>query len=214
MINKDLLKKLCFAFGPSGNEDEARDIIIGEIKDFADDYYVDKVGNLIAFKKGGKTPDKKRLFSAHMDEVGFMITSVNDDGYLKFKNLGGIENAVILGKQATVGEKRFPAVFGGKPIHLIKKEDREKARSTDDIYLDIGVIKKEKRQRAFALLVAFLYGGFIWAFFPSLYIGTSISWEGHLSGLLTGIILAVYYRNEGPQPPPPDEEDDYEKEAN
>ena len=64
-----------------------------------------------------------------------------------------------------------------------------------------GVIKKVPRQRAFALLVAFLYGGFIWAFFPMLYHGTSISWEGHLSGLLSGIILAFYFRNNGPEPP-------------
>jgi len=62
-----------------------------------------------------------------------------------------------------------------------------------------GVIKKERRQRAFALLVAFLYGGFVWAFFPTLYMGTSTSWEGHLSGLLTGILFAFYYRREGPQ---------------
>ena len=62
-----------------------------------------------------------------------------------------------------------------------------------------GMIKKERRQRAFALLVAFLYGGFIWAFFPALYMGTSVSWEGHLSGLLTGIIFAFYFRHEGPQ---------------
>lgn len=64
-----------------------------------------------------------------------------------------------------------------------------------------GVIKKVPRQRAFALLVAFLYGGFVWAFFPSLYKGTSVSWEGHLSGLLAGIILAFYFRREGPVPP-------------
>lgn len=64
-----------------------------------------------------------------------------------------------------------------------------------------GVIKKVPRQRAFALLVAFLYGGFIWAFFPTLYKGTSISWEGHLSGLLAGIILAFYFRRNGPEPP-------------
>ena len=64
-----------------------------------------------------------------------------------------------------------------------------------------GIIKKVPRQRAFALLVAFLYGGFIWAFFPTLYKGTSISWEGHLSGLLAGIILAIYLRKEGPEPP-------------
>ena len=77
-----------------------------------------------------------------------------------------------------------------------------------------GVIKKVPRQRAFALLVAFLYGGFIWAFFPTLYRGTSISWEGHLSGLLAGIILALYYRSEGPEPPvyPFLEEDDIDEE--
>lgn len=64
-----------------------------------------------------------------------------------------------------------------------------------------GVMKKSYRQRAFALLVAFLYGGFVWAFFPALYAGTSVSWEGHLSGLLAGIAFAFYFRDEGPEPP-------------
>ena len=59
-----------------------------------------------------------------------------------------------------------------------------------------GIIKKERRQRAFALLVAFLYGGFIWAFLPA---SASTSWEGHLSGLITGIVMAFYFRHEGPQ---------------
>jgi len=146
MINKDLLKKLCLAFGPSGNEEEVRDIITDEIKDFADEYYTDKVGNLIVYKKGEKTPEKKRLFVAHMDEVGFMITSVGDDGYLKFKTLGGIEKSVILSKQAIIGEKKFPAVFGGKPIHLLKKDEKDKIRSLDDMYLDIGAVKKDEKK--------------------------------------------------------------------
>lgn len=64
-----------------------------------------------------------------------------------------------------------------------------------------GIIKKVPRQMAFALLVSFLYGGFVWAFFPTLYQHTSISWEGHLSGLLTGIALAFYFRHSGPEPP-------------
>jgi endoglucanase len=81
-----------------------------------------------------------------MDEVGFMIISADGDGYLKFKNLGGIEGTVILGKQATVGEKRLPAVFGGKPVHLIKKEDREKPCLIEDMYLDTGVIKKDSKK--------------------------------------------------------------------
>lgn len=144
-INKDLLKKLCLAFGPSGNEDEVRNIIINEVKNFAGDYYTDKIGNLIAFKKGAEVPEKKRLFIAHMDEVGFMVSSVDSDGYLKFKNLGGIESSVILGKRATVGDKRFPAVFGGKPVHLLKGDERDKARSADNIYLDIGVRKKNDK---------------------------------------------------------------------
>ena len=145
MINKELLKKLCLAFGPSGNEDDVRDIIIEEIKNKADDYYVDKVGNVIAFKKGKKTPDKKRLFAAHMDEVGFMVTSVDGDGYLKVRAVGGIENAVVLGKQATVGEKRLTAVFGGKPIHLLNGNEWNNARN--NIYLDIGVRKKEEEKK-------------------------------------------------------------------
>jgi membrane associated rhomboid family serine protease len=76
-----------------------------------------------------------------------------------------------------------------------------------------GLIRKVPRQMAFSLLVAFLYGGFVWAFFPTLYINTPISWEGHLSGLLTGVALAGYYRRYGP-PMPVDpflDEDDEEE---
>lgn len=146
MIDKTLLKRLCLAFGPSGNEDEVREMIEGEIKDFATECRTDKVGNLIVFKKGESPSPQKRLFCAHMDEVGFMITSAGEDGYLKFKNLGGIEATAMFGKQATVGEKRLPAVFGGKPIHLIKKEDRDKKRPAEDMYLDTGAIKKESKK--------------------------------------------------------------------
>ena len=145
MIDLKLLKKLCMAFGPSGNEIEARDMITSEIKDFADEFFVDKVGNLIAFKKGEKTPAKKRLFAAHMDEVGFMVTEIAESGYLKFENLGGIEGAVILGKRAEVGEKRLPAIFGGKPVHMLKKDEREKVRPAEELYLDVGVVEKNKK---------------------------------------------------------------------
>jgi len=64
-----------------------------------------------------------------------------------------------------------------------------------------GIIRKVPRQMAFSLLVTFLYGGFVWAFFPVLYRETSISWEGHLSGLLSGIAFAFYFRHLGPPPP-------------
>lgn len=76
-----------------------------------------------------------------------------------------------------------------------------------------GLIKKAPQQMAFALLVAFLYGGYVWAFFPMLYQGTNISWEGHLSGLMAGILFAFYFRHDGLQAPPDpfsDEQDDSE----
>jgi len=68
-------------------------------------------------------------------------------------------------------------------------------------HFTIGIIRKVHSQMAFALLIAFLYGGFIWAFFPSLYQYTSVSWEGHLSGMLAGIVFAFYFRDSGPPPP-------------
>ena len=81
-----------------------------------------------------------------------------------------------------------------------------------------GLIRRVPRQMAFALLVAFLYGGFVWAFFPSLYRHTSISWAGHFSGLISGIVLAIYMRRWWPPPPPDpfeseDEEPDDDPEA-
>jgi endoglucanase len=79
-----------------------------------------------------------------MDEVGFMVTSVDGEGYLKVRSVGGIENSVVLGKQAVVGEKRLTAVFGGKPVHLLSGDEWRNARS--NIYLDIGVRKKEEKK--------------------------------------------------------------------
>ena len=77
-----MLKDLCLLNGTSGDEADVRNYIIKEIKDFCE-YSVDSLGSIIALKKGKKTPAEKVMLSAHMDEVGFIITSITDDGYLK-----------------------------------------------------------------------------------------------------------------------------------
>ncbi len=143
-MNIELLKKLCNAFGPSGMEDEVRDIIIEEIKDHCDSYKIDKVGNLIAFKKGKKSSDKKILLSAHMDEIGFMIRKLSDEGYAYFEEIGGVEKAVVGGKRVIIGDKRTFGVICAKAIHLQKADERGVCIPINEMYIDLGCESKEE----------------------------------------------------------------------
>ncbi|NLX61333.1 MAG: M42 family metallopeptidase [Tissierellia bacterium] len=138
-----LLKRLTEASGISGNEWEVRNLIINEIKDHVDDLKIDKLGNVIAFKKGKEIP-KKLMITAHMDEVGLMIIDVDDKGYIKFTTVGGIDKRILVSKPVLVGDKKIPGVIGSKPIHLQMKEERDKAIEVDNLYIDIGVDSKEE----------------------------------------------------------------------
>ena len=114
-MNKELLERLSNANGISGDESAVRNIIINEIKNSGAEYYTDNMGNLLVTKKGRKAPEKKLLVSAHMDEVGFIVSYITDDGYLKFDQVGGIDRRVILGKSVTVG-KNVNGVVSAAPI--------------------------------------------------------------------------------------------------
>lgn len=138
MLN--LLKQLCLIDGISGDEKNVRDFIIGEIKDFCE-YKVDNLGNIICFKKGKKPTAKKVMIDAHTDEVGLIITSVTDKGYLKFKNVGGIDNTTLLFKKVKINGK-INGVIGGKPFHLLSSDDRKK--SPKDLYIDIGAKSRDE----------------------------------------------------------------------
>ena len=81
------------------------------------------------------------MLDAHTDEVGLIITSVTDKGYLKFKNVGGIDNTTLLFKKVKIGGK-INGVIGGKPFHLLSADDRKKAPK--DLYIDIGAKTKEE----------------------------------------------------------------------
>ena len=91
----DLLKRLCETDGASGNEERIRDIIISEIDGFCD-WRIDNLGNIIAFKKGKKKPQSKLLIDAHMDEVGVIISAVTNDGFLRFKTVGGMNISALM----------------------------------------------------------------------------------------------------------------------
>ncbi|NLY85876.1 MAG: M42 family metallopeptidase [Tissierellia bacterium] len=141
-----LLKELTEASGVSGNEKEVRDLIISEIKDYVDSYKIDRLGNIIAYKKG-KDIGKKIMITAHMDEVGLMIKDIDKDGFLKFMTVGGIDKRILVSKPVLVGKDKLPGVIGAKPIHLQKPDERTRALNIDELYIDIGARSKEEAER-------------------------------------------------------------------
>lgn len=133
----ELLKQLCSLDGTSGDEGAARDFVISQIKDYCE-YKVDNLGNIIAFKKGKNAPAKKVLIDAHLDEVGLIITHIENDGFLRFKIVGGIDTAALLCRRVKINGK-IPGIIGCKPVHLCDGDERKKLPDADSLYIDIGV---------------------------------------------------------------------------
>ncbi|MBQ1546076.1 MAG: M42 family peptidase [Clostridia bacterium] len=138
-----LLKKLCLADGVSSDEGRVREIIISEISGYADSIETDASGNLIVFKKGKVRPEKKVLLSAHMDEVGFIITHINSNGTLGFDEVGGIDRRVIPGKRVHLCKSGLIGVVGIRPVHLTNRGDKEKIPKLLDMSIDIGALNKD-----------------------------------------------------------------------
>ena len=142
MNNLSLLKKLCTANGISGDEFAIKQIILDEIKDYATEISTDNLGNLIVFKKGRAKANAKLMISAHMDEVGFIVTDITSDGLIKFDEVGGIDRRVIPGCNVLINNK-INGVTGIKPIHLCKGDESKKIPECDKMYIDIGADTKE-----------------------------------------------------------------------
>ena len=149
MLNE--IKTLCALPGVSGFEDGVRDYILQQAKSYADQVTVDDMGNLILFKKGAKSTGNKLMLCAHMDEVGLMVTSITDEGYLKFDFVGGVDRRVAIGKRVLVGEKGIPGVIGIKAYHLVSREEEKSVPKTESLYIDIGAKDKETAQEQVSL---------------------------------------------------------------
>ena len=147
MADLALLERLCCARGISGCEEEIREIILEEIRPYADCVEVTPLGNLLAFKKGANRAKTKLMLNAHMDEVGMTVTYIEDNGLLRFATVGGIDRRVLCGKPVTVG-KGIPGVIGAKPIHLLTSEEREKSVPVKHLYIDIGALSRQEAEEA------------------------------------------------------------------
>ena len=123
--------------GVSGDEGLVRDAILEEIKGYCS-YEIDALGNLICFKKGMITPDKRLMLCAHMDEVGLIVTHVTEEGFLKFTTVGGIDRRVLLGRAVDLYRTGTVGVIGTKAVHQQTEKERETAVPVEEMYLDIG----------------------------------------------------------------------------
>ena len=142
-LNISLLKKISETAGTCGYEDEIRNLVLKNINPLVDEVLVDSMGNVIALKKG-KSSDKKLMITAHMDELGLMVTHIEDNGFLRFTPLGGFDPKTLVSQRVKVyGKKVLPGVIGGKPVHMMTSEERKAACKIEDLFIDLGLPKKK-----------------------------------------------------------------------
>lgn len=139
------LKELTELSGVSGCEYEVRNYIKNKLSEIGCEYYVDKLGNIIAHNKGKK--NKTIMVAAHMDEVGLMVSHIDSDGFIKFQEVGGIDQRVLNSKVVLVGEKKIPGVIGSKAVHLMSEEERGTSLPIDKLYIDIGSSSKSDTEK-------------------------------------------------------------------
>ena len=143
MINVALLKETCEVPGISGFEQKVRELVSREVKPFADELYTDQMGNLIALKRG-KSSEKRVMSAAHMDEIGFIISHIDDGGFLRFHPIGGFDPKTLTAQRVIVhGKTDLIGVMGTKPIHLMSAEERVKPLTLKDYFIDLGLKKEE-----------------------------------------------------------------------
>lgn len=141
-----MLKELTDAKAIPGNERESRDVMRKYIEPFADRMDSDNLGSLIAEKVGDEN-GPKIMVAGHLDEVGFMITQIDDKGFLKFQTVGGWWSQVMLAQRVTIVTRKggsITGVIGSKPPHILSPEARKKPVDIKDMFIDIGASSKEE----------------------------------------------------------------------
>jgi len=157
------LKRLSEAFGPSGCEDEVRQVVLEAIQDKLDEVQVDALGNVIGVQKGtaaqkGFATGFKVMVAAHMDEVGLMISLVGEEGMLRFTKVGGIDDRVLPAKVVRIrsrllaegalsgADDKLRGVIAIKPVHLTTRAEREQVIAYDKLAIDIGASSKKEAE--------------------------------------------------------------------
>ncbi|NLZ92637.1 MAG: M42 family metallopeptidase [Firmicutes bacterium] len=144
---KEFLREICEAPGVSGYEQPVAQLIKEYMSSYADETRQDRLGNLIFLKKGSGEDRPRILLAAHMDEIGFMITKIEKNGFLRFSAVGGIDPRTIIGQEIILyGKEILPGVIGAKPPHIINEEERGKAYEMEDLFIDLALPEERVRK--------------------------------------------------------------------
>ena len=142
-MNIPLLSRICETPGAPGFEDRIRKLVLESLSSMDVGVSVDNMGNVTALKKG-RSDIKSAMCAAHMDEIGFIVTHIDDNGFLRFHTLGGFDPKTLTAQRVIVhGSQDVIGVMGSKPIHIMAPEERNKAPKIKDYFIDLGLPKEE-----------------------------------------------------------------------
>jgi len=140
---REMLMELCALPGPSGFEEPVTGRIVEMLKPLVDEVWIDTLGNAVGVRKCGKDGAKKLMFDAHIDEVGLIVTGV-EEGFLRFAALGGLDARIL--PAAEVKIQTDPPLYGvicTMPPHVLTKEDTNKSIKIEDMFIDIGMAQED-----------------------------------------------------------------------
>ena len=142
------LKALSLANGSSGDEAAVRSVILSLLSEIPDcEATVDGVGNVLVKKQGANPAEKRVMFCARMDEAGFIIRNIDENGFITFECVGKVDPRVVIGRRVLIGDAAVPALVGSKALHMLDKSEDGVLADTDKLYFDIGADSKEQAER-------------------------------------------------------------------
>lgn len=142
-LNIPLLAEICETAGAPGYEQRVRQLVIKNVTGIADEIEQDNIGNVYAIKRG-KDSSKRVMIAAHMDEIGFIVKHIDENGFLRFHTLGGFDAKTLTAQRVIVhGKKDLIGVMGSKPIHIMTAEEKNKHVQINDYFIDLGMPYKE-----------------------------------------------------------------------
>lgn len=150
-LNTTLLSTICTTPGAPGFEQKVRELVIDQITPLVDEVEVDNMGNVYAIKRGTAAAsgerNKRVMIGAHMDEIGFIVTHIDDNGFIRFHTLGGFDPKTLTAQRVIVhGKKDIIGVMASKPIHVMSPEERNKVAKTKDYFIDTGLSVEEVKE--------------------------------------------------------------------